>query len=226
MADATLAPDVRTGLAALSLQDYTLQLSSGDPVPGGGSASAVTAALAASLVEMVARLSGGRAKYADYTATHERAIGKAAELRRQFLALSDADAEAYAALSDALHMPRDTDAERDVRKERIRATARTASEVPLAVIRSARDLAGEIESLAGRSNQNASSDLVVAALLIEAAARGAGQNVLVNLPSVEGGSWAGATTVEVDEHLEVVQHLGRITREIVGGGEMREPEDD
>ncbi len=124
-----------------------------------------------------------------------------------------------------MRLPRSSDGEAAVRNERIRAAARRATEVPLEVVRSAHDLAGEIECLAGRSNRNASSDLVVAALLAEAAAGGAGQNVLVNLPSVADGEWAGATTLELHEHLEAVQHLARVTREVVGGGNLRDAEE-
>jgi formiminotetrahydrofolate cyclodeaminase len=225
MADATLAPDVHPGLAGLTLDDFAARLASAEPVPGGGSASAVAAALAASLVEMVARLSRDRPRYADYASTHERASARAEQLRFRFLELAQSDADAYAVLSKAMRLPRGTDAEASVRDEQMRTAARRATEVPLEVVRSARDLAGEIECLAGRSNRNAASDLVVAALLAEAAARGAGQNVLVNLPSVGDGSWAGVTTVELDEHLEVVQHLARITREVVGSGDLRGPEE-
>jgi formiminotetrahydrofolate cyclodeaminase len=225
MADATLARDVHPGLAGLTLEDFAARLASAEPVPGGGSASAVAAALAASLVEMVARLSRDRPKYADYATTHERAAARAEELRRRFLELAQRDADAYSNLSEAMRLPRSSDGEAAVRNERIRAAARRATEVPLEVVRSAHDLAGEIECLAGRSNRNASSDLVVAALLAEAAAGGAGQNVLVNLPSVADGEWAGATTLELHEHLEAVQHLARVTREVVGGGNLRDPEE-
>lgn len=225
MGDATLASDVRAELATLTVDEFSGRLASADPVPGGGSASAIAAALAAGLVEMVASLTQGRPKYAAYAGRAQRAAELAAELRRRFLRLADADAEAYGALVAAMRLPRDSDAEKAARQERMRSAARVAAEVPLEVVRSAEELVASIERLAGRSNINAASDLAVAAYLIEAAAQGAGQNVLVNLPSVEDGAWEGRTTVELDQRLDAIERLGSMTREVVGRGELREPEE-
>lgn len=225
MADATLATDVRADLATLTVDEFSSRLASDDPVPGGGSASAIAAALAAALLEMVATLTLGRTKYTAYADAAERAAALASNLRRRFLRLADADAEAYSALVAAMRQSRDTDADKDARQQSIRAAARVASEVPLEVVRNAEELAAGIERLAGRSNINASSDLAVAAYLIQAAAQGAGQNVLVNLPSVEDGAWEGRSTVELEERLARIEHLAGMTREVVGSGTMRDPEE-
>jgi formiminotetrahydrofolate cyclodeaminase len=223
MADATVATDVRTPLAALTVEEFTDRLASAEPVPGGGSASAIAASLAASLLGMVAALTVGRQKYSDYAAGAEQAAAAAADLRHRFLRLADADAEAYAALVEAMRLPRESDAERAARGERLRAAARVASEVPLEMVRSAEDLAAGIEHLAGRSNINAASDLAVAALLTDAAAHGAAQNVLVNLPSVEDGEWEGRATLELDQRLDEIERLTSLTREVTGRGTLRDP---
>lgn len=211
--------------ADLSLAEFNARLSSTDPVPGGGSASAVAASLAASLLEMVAGLSLDRPKYAAFRPTIERGLRTGQRLRRRFLELADADATAYARFTEARRLPKETAAQQAERAQAVAYAARSAADVPLSIVRECRDLAVEIAALSGRSNVNASSDLNVAALLADAAARGAGANVLINLPDVDDEGYAGAATAELQRLLQEVQHLVMQVKESAGE-ELREPEAD
>ena len=209
----------------LTLDAFVGRLSSSDPVPGGGSASAVAASLGASLVAMVAALSEGRPKYAEHAALHAEAKAAGTRLADRFLRLADEDAAAYAGFSAALKLPRDTDAERATRDAAIRRAAREATEVPLACAEACLELAVYAEALAGRSNRNASSDLEGAATMAAAAATGATANVLVNLPSIGDESYAGELTVRAKDLLDEVERIAAATREQVREGEARDPLD-
>jgi formiminotetrahydrofolate cyclodeaminase len=207
----------------LTLGGFVGRLASADPVPGGGSASAVAASLGAGLVAMVAALSVDRPKYAEHAAAHRIAGARGRELADRFLDLADRDSEAYAGFSAALKLPKDTDADRAIRTTALRAAARVAAEVPFACVEACRELVAAAELLAGRSNANASSDLVVASLLGEAAARGAAANVTVNLPSVGDDAFAADMTTRVERLLGEIATLGAATRAIVGSGATRDP---
>ena len=207
----------------LRLDDFTQVLASAQPVPGGGSASAVAAALGASLVAMVARLSTGRPKFAAHEDLLQWAIATGDQLRARFLELADEDAASYAAFGAAMKLPRDTDEQVAVRRQAMSDAARGAAETPLACVELCVTLVGAAEALAGRSNANASSDLNVAALLGEAAANGAAANVLINLPSIDDSEYRGELTSRVHELLQDIERLASDTHEAVGDGSPREP---
>ena len=221
------APSFRDGTSFrdATLAEFAGRLASSDPVPGGGSASAVAAALGASLVAMVGTLSQGRPKYAQHAGLYEAAVPAAKALTQDLLDLADEDAAAYAACAIALKLPREAFADTEYRDAQVRATAQVAAEVPLRCVERCLDTLALAEMLAGRSNVNASSDLRVASLLLEAAADGAAANVLVNLPLIGTNDWTIATAARVEQLMTDVTSLAKTTRDVVAGGQARPPLD-
>ena len=207
----------------LTLGQFAERIASPEPVPGGGSASAVAGALGASLVAMVAELTQGRAKYADHAELCGAAAPAARALSDELLRLADEDAAAYAACAIALKLPRESFTDQELRDRQIRETAQVAAEVPLQCVERCVDALGIAEALAGRSNRNASSDLRVASLLLEAAADGAAANVLVNLPLIGTNEWTDATGARVQQLLQDAKTVAHTVREVVERGETREP---
>jgi len=208
----------------LSLRAFSEALASDAPTPGGGSAAAIAASLAAALVCMVTRLSQGRPRYAVFEQTHARALDAAEQARRRFLDLADEDSAAYAALVVARAAPRTTDAERGARDAAVKSAAHQAARVPMLVVRECYALIDHVDRLAGRSNLNAASDLDVAARLLEAAARGAGANVIVNLPAIGDERLADSMLGELEVRLhELVSAVARIASQ-VRSESLRTPE--
>jgi methenyltetrahydrofolate cyclohydrolase len=205
----------------LTLGDFAKRLASPEPVPGGGSASAVAGALGASLVAMVATLSHGRPKYAEHSALHEAAAPAARRLADELLELADEDARAYAACAFALKLPRASFADQELRDAQVREAAQVAAEVPLRCVEKCREALALAEALAGRSNVNASSDLRVAALLLQAAGHGAAENVLVNLPLIGKNDWTGSTEIRIAELLDDLARLAAKVHHLVSSGERR-----
>lgn len=215
--------DDPTRFRDLTLGAFVDRLASAAPVPGGGSASAVAASLAAGLVAMVASLSEGRPRYAMHAEVHARAKAAGLELADRLLRIADEDAAAYGAFSAAMKLPRETAEQQEVRTVAIRDAARVAAEVPLRCVEACLEVVTATELLAARCNVNASSDLHVAALLVDAAAKGGAANVRVNLPAVGDPAWAEVTSARLDELLGRIGGLCATTHAVVASGESRPP---
>jgi len=166
-------------------------LASGTPTPGGGTAAALSGAMAAALCEMVANLTINRKKYLAVQAEMETLAARARELRATLLSLADEDALAYEGVVAANKLPKDTDALLAERNAAIEQAVRQAAKVPLNTATRALEVLELVSTAAKKGNKNALTDAGVAGLLAQAAVEGALYNVYINLTSLGGTpDWA------------------------------------
>jgi glutamate formiminotransferase/formiminotetrahydrofolate cyclodeaminase len=160
-------------------------LASGEPTPGGGSASAYSAAMGASLAAMVGRLTVGRKRYADVEAQMWQLIDEATDLQKLMREAVVKDAAAYEGYMKARRLPQETEQQKSERIKAIQAASINAAEVPLEVARTAlRILALDVKA-AELGNINTVSDAGTGGAFASAAIKGAGLNVRVNLLGLE-----------------------------------------
>ncbi len=168
-------------LVELTLKEYTQQLSSGEPTPGGGSAAALAGGLAAALAAMVARLTIGRKKYAEHEVEMQTVLDQADRLRNQLLALVDADTAAFQELMAAYGLPKGDQQAIEQRRSAIQEALRHATDIPLATAEASIQVLNLAAQAREHGNRHAAGDAVVAALLAHAATLGAVHDVRINL---------------------------------------------
>lgn len=190
-------------LKSLSVKEFIDKVTGNDPVPGGGSVSALNGSLAASLAAMVANLTVGRKKYAEVNDKMEELSRLATKASEKLLADVDRDAEAYDRVFAAFKLPKETDEEKAVRKEAIQRETKYAAEVPMEVARTASELLPMIDAAARRGNSNAVTDATVAMMCARTAVIGALLNVRINLTSITDEAFVKTMTEEADR-LEAV----------------------
>ena len=160
-------------------------LASGEPTPGGGSAAAYSAAMSASLVAMVGRVTAGKKKYADVEAEMWAMIEEATDLQGEMRTAVEKDADAFQAYMKARRLPQNTDQQKSERIQAIQAASINAAEVPLYVGRNALSIMKLSLKAAELGNINAVSDAGTAFAMAQAALNGAGLNVRINLLGLE-----------------------------------------
>ena len=181
------------------ITEYLAKAAAGTAVPGGGSVAALNGALAAGLTEMVANLTVGKKGYEAVEEDMKALADKASQLRNKLTAAIDQDADAYTEVMAAYKLPKTTDEETSLRKQKIEDAIKHAALVPLEVARDALaviDLAG---SAIRKGNKNAASDGAVAAMNARTAALAAIYNVKINLSSIQDDSFVEKLAQEAEE---------------------------
>lgn len=171
-------------LQDLYLKEFLAKTCGNDPVPGGGSISALCGALAAALGEMVTGLTIGRKKYVDVEEEMKAIAPRMADAQARFLQFIDDDADAYNVVFSAFKLPKETYEEKAARREAIQVATLKAAEVPLEVARTAVGIMDDIRTIADKGNQNAITDACVAMMCARTAALGAILNVRINIGSL------------------------------------------
>src|SRR5437868_5721632 len=144
----------------LELREFLARLGSPEQGAGGGSAAALTVALAAGLVAMVARRS--RETWSEAAGLSAQALA----VQERIAPLAEADAEAWASALEALAGGRGDD--------ELHQALADAVEIPLQIGEAAADVASMAALAAELGEGTFRGDAAAAALLAEAAARAAG----------------------------------------------------
>ena len=181
-----------------NIDKFLEALASSAPTPGGGGAAALCGALAIALGNMVGSLTLGKKKYADVQEDIAELNAKAEALRAGFVALVDADAEAFAPLSRAYSIPKDDPA----RDEIMEAALKRAAEPPLEIMRKCAEALGLISGYAAKGSALAISDAGCAAALCGAAMESAALNVKINTKSMKNRALADNINAEMNELLQ------------------------
>ena len=183
---------------------FTEELASPAPVPGGGGASALAAAIGVSLGDMVGELTVGKKKYADVEEELQSLMARAQALRIRFLELVDADAAAFAPLAKAYGIPKEDPNRAQIMEEALK----TACSVPMDIMRACAEAIDIIEEFAAKGSKLAVSDAGCGAILCKAAMQAAALNVFINTKSMKDLSCKAALEEEADALLTKYTDLG------------------
>lgn len=182
-----------------------------DPVPGGGSISALCGSIAAALTEMVAGLTIGKKKYAEVEEQMKQLVERVQEIRQQLILDVDRDSEAYNVVFAAFQMPKDTDEQKAARSAQIQEATKIAANVPMEVARRVYSLLSDIEEVVSNGNQNAVTDGCVAMMSARNAIIGALFNVRINLTSIKDEQYVADMTAEADRlEREVIEREAKV----------------
>ncbi len=187
--------------------EYLENLKSNLPAPGGGSASALSAAQGIALVMMVANLTIGKDKYKKFEKVNMEVIEHGEVLLEKSLLLLDKDAKIFNEVAEAYKLPKETQGDKEERSKAIAQATLFATEIPIEVMEVAFEGLKLTTVLMGKSNQNVISDLGAAASNLDSAIKTSWLNVLINL-----------STISDKEKLEEFRNLGEKIH--IEGGEI------
>ena len=195
-----------------NIKEFLDELSSSSPAPGGGSVAALSGALGAALVSMICHLTIGKKGYENVSDEMNEILKKSNALKEKFVLLIDEDTNAFNKVMAAYKMPKETDEEKEKKRNAIQDSLKNAANVPLDVMKQCVNVLSLTKIISEKGNKNAVSDAGVAALMSLAGLNSAALNVEINLSGIKDEKFVS----EMENEVETVTSNGeRIKDEII-----------
>lgn len=176
-------------LVDMSIIEFSDEVDSNSPAPGGGSVAALASNIGVGLARMMAHLSFGKKKYEslDESIRQEfvNRFNKLADIRQELVVLIDKDTESFNEVMKAMKMPKETEAEKKARKNAIQDATLFSIDVPFKTAKLSLKALELLDFVVDNGNQNAITDIGVGTLMLYTGLEGAILNVKVNLMGIE-----------------------------------------
>lgn len=193
-------------LSQWTIEDFLRKLASDEPIPGGGSVSALSGALGAALIEMYCKLGAQRkgAGSDDQEALQKISL-ETDNYQHQLTRLITDDSIAYGEVMAAFKLPKSTEEETKARQAAIQKGFHRAVEVPMQTLYACLECLYLIAEVSALGNKSAFSDLKVAEYLCQAGARGALENIEINIPSIKDAEYVKQVEAKVQKYKDSLQ---------------------
>jgi len=185
-----------------NIQHFLNEVASNSPAPGGGSVSALSGAIGAALISMVANLTLGKKKFKDEEPLMKEILENASRVKTDLVKLMEEDTAAFNEVADVFKMPKDTEEQKEKRKKAMQEALKHATMVPFTTMEKAVYMLMQYERALGHTNPSTASDFGVGILCLETALKGAWLNVKINLDGIEDESFVQEYEKKSKELLE------------------------
>jgi formiminotetrahydrofolate cyclodeaminase len=181
------------------VSEFIDEVASDSSVPGGGSVAALSGAISAALVSMVSNLTIGKKGYEDKEEHVKEILVKSEKIRHELTLLIDEDSKAFEKVMKAFKLPKETQAQKELRTSTIQQETKNASLIPLKAAKSATEIFELARYVLLNGNKNAASDAAVSVMLARTAVLSACYNVLINLSSIKDHEFVQSIRQEVEQ---------------------------
>ncbi|MFX0548016.1 cyclodeaminase/cyclohydrolase family protein [Hathewaya histolytica] len=171
-----------------TVRGYVDQLSSSEPIPGGGSVAGLCAALGSALNSMVFSLTVGKKAYNELSMEEKKIIDehydKSLKLKDEFMDLMNKDAQIFSRFIEIFKLPKETEEQKKIRANKLEEGYKEALQIPLETLEKSEVLYDYILTAAKYGSKGVISDAGAAVIMLHAALETSIINIKINLNGI------------------------------------------